>query len=307
MRPAADDLRHPPGGDPAWCEWWSWDGAAPDGTGVAVRVVLHPHARRTWYWTHLVLPGAPPVLVRDHDVPPPRGGGLLLKADAFWAECECGAPWEAWTLGVETYGVALDDPVEAYRTERGERVPVAFDLEWEATTPAVDVGGAGGADRVRVEQAGTLRGEIEVGDRHVRLDGRAHRVHEWGRRDWFTDGGFAAGLAGDAGAIGAAGTAAWAWRAGAGGLETGLAVSGRVAFDAEGLPAGGTLGFGSAPPAPVEVLGVTPVPLRDPAGRTARLPRALVRVGGAEPSPSGLLGWCEWLQPGAPLGPHAGR
>ncbi len=78
--------------------------------------------------------------VVDLDAPrPPGPGDLDLRADGLWASV---VPEEAerWTLGLEAFAVAFDDPEEAIRSGRGDLVPLGFDLEWE--------GPAGGVARV---------------------------------------------------------------------------------------------------------------------------------------------------------------
>jgi hypothetical protein len=92
-----------------------------------------------WFWAYLVVPGVGLVVVRDHEVPPPRRGadegGLEIRADGLWAELTCEVADEHWTFGLEAFGVVLDDPlhapVDAFGGEIGERVAVGYDLEWE--------------------------------------------------------------------------------------------------------------------------------------------------------------------------------
>jgi hypothetical protein len=82
----------------------------------------------------LVLPDVGVVVVRDDDVPPPRGQQLVVRADGLWAELVCETPGEHWSFGLEAFGVRFDDEREAASSDRGERIAVGFDLEWE--TPA---------------------------------------------------------------------------------------------------------------------------------------------------------------------------
>ena len=59
---------------------------------------------------------------------------MIAKAQAMWAEHVCEAPFEQWTLGNETYAVALDDPDEglgrAYGDAGADRRPT-----WSGTRP----------------------------------------------------------------------------------------------------------------------------------------------------------------------------
>ncbi len=78
----------------------------------------------------------PTVIVLGEDVG--KKGGVFLATDGLWAECVCETPMEHWGLGLEAFGVRLDEPGDAYRGEIGERLPVGLDLEWEAATPVYD-------------------------------------------------------------------------------------------------------------------------------------------------------------------------
>jgi len=91
------------------------------------------------------------VVVEDRDVPPPRGTQLVVRAEGLWAELVCETRGEHWSFGLEAFGVRFDDAAEAAVSDRGERVAVGLDLEWEEP------------DRVF--------GEILVGSRRVDFDG----------------------------------------------------------------------------------------------------------------------------------------
>ena len=130
---------------------WSCDFARDDGTGGFVRLELRPDDGTAWYWAYLVGPDTGLIVVRDHEVPLPRAG-LEIRTDGLWAELICETPGEHWSFGLEAFGVRFDDEAEAATSDRGERVAVGFDLEWE--TP----------DRVF--------GELLLGRRRIEFDGR---------------------------------------------------------------------------------------------------------------------------------------
>ena len=115
--PATDEGRHAADpADPRWEESWDFDfttGAAD--LGGYFRIALHPGLATTWFWAALVGDGRPLVTVVDNEVALPRGPGLDLRADGLWADAVCETPLDHWTLGMEAFGVALDDPTEAYR------------------------------------------------------------------------------------------------------------------------------------------------------------------------------------------------
>ena len=56
---------------------------------------------------------------------------VVIRAEGLWAELLCETPGEHWSIGLEAFGVRFDDEAEAATSDRGERVPVGFDLEWE--------------------------------------------------------------------------------------------------------------------------------------------------------------------------------
>lgn len=295
---AVDEGWHEPGRGASWCESWWFEAARDDGCGFAVRVQLFPHDRRVWYWAHVVDPDGDLVAVRDHDEPFPPPGRLLLRGVPFWAELVCEEPLKFWTIGLETYGVLLDSPSAAYGDEYGERIPIAFDLEWESYTPPTPLhGGLTG-----YEHAGTVHGEIHLGSTTIGFGGRGARGHSWGDGPWWAHRRHRAAFQlGDALAVGLVadprgrGAEGYVWRVGEG------------AAPVESLRVETHLGPGGFPVAAryvvnhdleleVEVTGFAPVALGDegaglPAGR---LPRALCRATAGGDSG---LGWAEWFQP----------
>jgi hypothetical protein len=181
-RSVADEGRHP---ETALEEWtfcfWTDDGSA--GGLVFLRQVRA--ARRTWYWSALVRAGEPLLHVSDWEAPLPATG-IGTRSNALWADNTCEAPFEQWTVANEAYAVALDDPADALDRAFGTSTPVAFDLEWYASAPAVDLVDAnsqpssgGLIDGYR--QEGRVHGVVELaGGRLVVDDVPAHRTHRWG-------------------------------------------------------------------------------------------------------------------------------
>jgi hypothetical protein len=174
-RSGRDEGRHDPTAEPWWHEWWHLDFAQPDGLAGFVRLTLWPNDRIAWFWAYVVLPGDPgPLVVRDHEVTPPRGALLEVRADGLWAECTCETAFEHWTYGLEAFAVRLDDPFDALRGEIGERLPVGYDLEWEVGDDPSPQPVRGG-----YEQAGIVHGEVLVGRDRFEFDGRGVRKHVW--------------------------------------------------------------------------------------------------------------------------------
>ncbi len=176
-----------PAPDPSWerrhpseREFWSFDFCAPGGRlGGFVGLTLHPPPRpRTWYWAALVGAGRPYLLVRDLEVDAPRRpGSREVRADGLWADVNCETPHDHWSLGLEAFGVAMEDPDEALGAERGDRTGLGLDLEWEA----VD-GFAGGEGRY--DQPCNIHGEVLIGAgsavETIAFEGHGWRRHAWG-------------------------------------------------------------------------------------------------------------------------------
>ena len=301
----ADEARHEPDtADQLWNESWYFDFATADGRlGGYVRIGLYPNLGTTWYWAYLVGEGRRLVAVRDHDVPVPKGPSLELRAEGLWAETVCETANEHWSVNLEAFAVALDDPADAYRGERGDRVGLGLDLEWVEAAPAQMSTGL-----PRYEQACAVQGEVLVGDERIRVDAFGERDHSWGHRDWWT--------------------MPWCWTAGR--LDDGTAfhafrplidipfasgfvahVGGDVAnvdhfavdtdLGAEGLPVSATMELADLR-LTVTPTAHAPVLLEAPDGRLTRFPRSLCRFDTAEGGDDARTGWgwTEWCQPPLP-------
>lgn len=143
----------------ATAEAWTLAFANRDGIGGFVRLVRW--TERCWYWAYVVTPGWGIITVRDHEVSRPPGETLVVRADGLWAELVPETPGEHWSVGLEAFGVRLDDPLDAERGERGERLPVGLDLEWE----------------IEVERFGAVRGQLLVADARVEFEGTGAFEH----------------------------------------------------------------------------------------------------------------------------------
>lgn len=179
----ADEGRHDADGEPLWNESWYFDFASADGDlGGYVRLGLYPNLDRVWYWACVVGRDRPLVTVIDHEVPLPRPGGTLeLRSSGLWADQQAETPLDHWSVGLEAFAVALDDPTATYGDLRGDRVPLGFDLEWETVgTPY-----RWPAPLDRYEIPCRVHGEILCGDEQIDFDGLGQRDHSWGVRDWW--------------------------------------------------------------------------------------------------------------------------
>jgi hypothetical protein len=279
-----DERRHRRGTDPLWGESWYFDFAAADASvGGFVRLGLYPNLGVAWYWAALVGQGRRLVLVRDHGIELPRGAALEVRGQGLWSSVTCETPLDHWSIGLEAFAVALDDPLEAFRGERGDLVGLGFDLEWEATGSAFPLGPA------CYGQASRVTGEILVGDEQLDFDGIGDRGHAWGVQDWWgaprcrlsgvlDDGTTFAAVTGEDRTFGYPDAAQ---------IE--------ATTDPEGLLQAATVSLGELT-ITATALAHAPLLLEAPDGRVARLARALCLYRSGDGCPG--VGWAEWLKPG---------
>jgi hypothetical protein len=297
----ADEGRHPPDGDPLWNESWYFDFTAADGRlGGYVRLGLYPNLGVAWYWACLVGEDRPLVTVIEHEAPIPKTG-LEVRADGLWCDHVCETPFEHWTLGLEAFAVALDDPTEVYRSGAGDRTALGIDLEWEVDGGVYPYPGV-----TRYEVPCRVHGQVLVGSETIELDGHGQRDHSWGRRDWWSfpwcwtagrlDDGtvfhasrpLIEGIRYEPGYTGVAGSA------GGDGLEVVDGFEATEELGAEGLPTSARMRVGLLALS-VEPRWFAPVRLDGPDGRVSRFPRALCRFTAADGRTG--HGWTEGNQP----------
>jgi hypothetical protein len=181
-----DEGRHrppPAEGAGGWCEVFTWEvQPAPPQPAATIRLVLHPG--RAWYLAAVVVPGQPLTVVTDLDVPlPSSASSLEVRTTGLWADHNVETPFAHVSLGLEAFGVALDDPADALADGFGVRTPVGFDLEWEDDRPPVT-----GLDVDRYEVPGRAHGQILLGTGSFEVDGPGQREHAWGAVDWWGPG-----------------------------------------------------------------------------------------------------------------------
>ena len=256
MRPS-DERPLAPGPEPFWADAWEIDFASDTGIGGFVRLTLLPNQGRAWWWTSLLTPRL--VAVRDHDVPLPRAG-LEVRADGLWGELVCETPLEHWSVGLEAFGIAYDEPADAWGDEWGERLPVGLDLEWEIAGTPAEIPPSGpppGPQGVGFAHPGVVRGEILVGPDRIAFAGTGFRSRASGVLDWW------------AGPLRQ--RIAWVGESGSGVVDGASA----------GTPGGRNF----------TELGKAPVLVTAAARPPVRLARSLGEVGG----PDGGVGWAEWF------------
>jgi hypothetical protein len=277
------ERRHRPGPGPAWEESWYLDFAAADGSLAGyVRLGLHPADGQAWFWAGVVGAGPPLVTLRDHEVPLPGGRALELRASGLWTELVCETPLEHWSVGMEAFGVALDDPLEAWRQERGDPWALGLDVEWEALGPCSAwpwPGPGPGPGAGGYSQACAVSGDVLVGPRRFQLAGSGVRIHLWGRRSWAGPWSWAAGRLDDGTSFTAVGDDAL----------TGVVVGGSGAPD--GLLRSASVRASGAPAVELSATALAHAPVLVPG--PGRLDRAFCRY----ETPDGRhgYGWAERL------------
>jgi hypothetical protein len=300
----ADEATHPPGPEPFWQESYYLDFAAADGSiGGYVRIGRYPNlgpdgAGVIWYWACVVGPDRSLVTVIDNAVPFPNAyDSLELRTDGLWADHHVETPLDHFSLGLEAFGVALDDPADTYRGMRGVRTPLGFDLEWE--TDGIPFRWPQGLDRYEIPCR--VHGEILVGDERIEFEGPGQRDHSWGERDWWVRGWCWTAFRFDDGTrlhavttLPSEGFAIGYEQPPDGGLELITAFDAQPTLGVEAIPTSARLDVAGVE-VTVEPLAWSPVLLVDPAGREARFPRAMARFTAADGRTG--LGWIEFNQP----------
>jgi hypothetical protein len=293
---SSDEHRHAPGPELRWSEAWTFDFVADDGSlGGWSRLTLLPNAGTAWYHAFLAGPDRQLVAVIDNEVPLPTRS-LEIRTTGLWATHICETPHDHWTIGLEAFGLGVDDPAELYGRQLGDRVPLGFDLEWEADGPVDDT-----ADVTSTyHQPCRVSGEILVGSEVIDFIGHGGREHHWGvRREWdarwfrvhgrLDDGtAFTASVVdGDLAAAGGSldGTPADVVHASQSMSSAGIPAAARIRLGADGAQ----LEIGLDP------VSITPLEVVDAEQRRARTPRALCRCATAD-GRSGHA-WAEWNEP----------
>ena len=294
----SDEYRHEPGLERLWNESWYFDFASRDGAvGGYVRIGLYPNLHTAWYWACLVGADRTLVAVVDHEVPVPPGRSLEIRTSGLWADHNCETPLEHWSLGLEAFGVALDDPVDAYGDLRGERIAFGLDLEWETVGEVFRY--PPGLDRYEVPSR--VHGEVLVGAERLEIDAIGQRDHSWGVRDWWTQGWCWTAFQLDDGSM---------WHAvvphdspfSIGYVQAEDAEPEALAYAAvapivgtAGIPSGASLAVGSND-FTVDPVAWAPVLLTSAEGRVSRFPRGMARFRRVDDGCEGV-GWIEFNQP----------
>lgn len=170
-----DEGRHD---DAPGVESWGFELAAGPVAG-RIRLTLDAAHGRAAFVADFAVASAGRLVVADEDIALPRpAAGLEVRTDGLWASLYCETPFEHWSMGLEAFGLLVDDAVDdvtAWDRLVGERLPVGFDLEWELRGEARPL-----ADGAGYEQPGVVFGVLLVERDRLPTEGTAVRDHWWG-------------------------------------------------------------------------------------------------------------------------------
>ena len=175
--PNEAEREHAPTSDPAWHEAHRLDAVFPAArVALSILIAKYPHRGHTTFHGLMLRLGEDPVVVVEFDVPTPARG-WEIRASGLWADHICETPMDHWSYGLEAFGLAIDDPGELLGSAMGERVPLGWELEFEARAPAQPTG-----TNERYGQIGSVHGLLLEKDATTEVDGYGVRSHWWGTR-----------------------------------------------------------------------------------------------------------------------------
>jgi hypothetical protein len=168
------ERRQEPGSERGWAEVHRVDAWAEDASlAVTWSVTARPGAGTAGFSAAVVEAGRAPVVLVDHDVELPPAS-WELRTSGLWADHICETPLEHWSYGLEAFALEIEDPAELRGRAVGHRLPLGWELEFEASAAAE----WHGPDAYR--QHGEVHGLVLVGRRRLDVELRAVRHHWWG-------------------------------------------------------------------------------------------------------------------------------
>ncbi len=121
--------------------------------------------------------GALPVVVVECDISIPTRG-WEIRASGLWADHVCEKPLAHWSYGLEAFALAVESGTELEPDGRGERVPLGWELEFEADgDPEWSTGEESWHGYV---QFGQVHGLLLDADGETEFTGAGTRGHWWG-------------------------------------------------------------------------------------------------------------------------------
>ncbi len=132
--------------------------------GGHIALLRFPRRQVLWYATSIFRAGERVVTLADEF---PLKRTLELRGSGLWADHNVEEPFVHWSIGLEAFALAVDDPAD----ERGERVPLGYDLDVELDPAALRPWLDG------YEQPARVHGEVLLGTEAYDLDGAGWRTH----------------------------------------------------------------------------------------------------------------------------------
>lgn len=173
--PVEDESEHAATSDPRWHEAHRLDAVFPAArVALSLLISKYPHRGHATFHGSMLRLGADPVVVVELDVPMPAHS-WEIRASGLWADHICETPLDHWSYGLEAFGLAIDDPGELLGAAVGDRVPLGWELEFEARAPAQSTGAA-----TRYGQIGSVHGLLLEKSMTTEVDGYGVRSHWWG-------------------------------------------------------------------------------------------------------------------------------
>ncbi len=173
--PVRDEGEHTPTDDPRWQEAHRVDAVFPAArVALSLLVAKYPVRGHATFHAAMLRLGEDPVVVVEFDVPLPSRG-WEIRASGLWADHVCETPMDHWSYGLEAFGLSIDNPTELLGTALGDRVPLGWELEFEARAAAQFTGSA-----TRYGQVGSVHGVLLEHQRTSDVDGYGVRSHWWG-------------------------------------------------------------------------------------------------------------------------------
>jgi len=206
-KPLAPDAEwlHPKSPDPDWNESFYFNFTCPgEGIGGWTRLGIVPN-QDSDTGAMMIYAGGSRILASREEGRITTGGGRLMMGSLVH---ECVEPLSRWRIAFDGVMADIDDSrkIPELGPESVELKPVKVDLTFEGLAPCFNfknadpdalaemVVGAGTSlgdlrkvSRVSTEhyeQVGRVKGTISFDDRELPFDGRGHRDHSWGPRDW---------------------------------------------------------------------------------------------------------------------------
>jgi hypothetical protein len=143
--------------------------------GLTFQVSVHPAERSARFLAIVLDRGHRPVVLVDEHVPPP-GRGWEIRDSGLWADLNCETPGVHWSYGLEAFALALDEPDQLVEGDRGDRVPLGWELDFESEDGIDALIEEGGSFVHR--QKGTAHGLLLGPHRPIAIAGPAVR-HHW--------------------------------------------------------------------------------------------------------------------------------